>query len=240
VAPTTTPGTPGADALARLQEHISTRRQQTAIVLATLAAAGAALTTGHRSALAIVIGCIAAEIVLATSLLMLASDHRARVLKLIAHGHGDLRTRAGERERRRLLTASQRAALARSLHQLADEAPVRLASPASGRPLYTPLVLTALAAELHATARLLTCEHVGVAGVALTELLLSAHDSPLYGTDTTRLRQELHRINFALQAQDVPSNRVARTSARCTIAHDERPACAERSPTATDTQRLGP
>jgi hypothetical protein len=170
------------------------------------AGAGVALATGHREALAIVIACVAAAITLAASLLMLASDRHARLLELIADGRSDLPLAGVERERRRLLTASNRAALARSLHDLADEAPVRLACPASGRPLYTPLVLVALGAELHAAARLLTCDHVGVAGVALTELLLTAHDSPLYGPDTTRLRQELHRIAFALQSTPAESH----------------------------------
>jgi hypothetical protein len=201
-APTRVAPSPGSNELARVQERIATRRQQTSVVLTMLVLAGAAVATGHRAALAGVLGCVIAGIALAASLLMLTSDRHARILDLIANGHGELP--AVERQRRRLLTASHRAQLAHSLRSLADEAPVRRARPSSGRPLYTPRVLTALAAELHATARLLSCERVGIAGVALTELLLTAHDSALYGTDTTRLRQELHRITFALQATHAP------------------------------------
>jgi hypothetical protein len=197
---------PIARQLARVEQRLATRRQQIAIVLAMLAAAGAALAAGRHEALAIVLACVSAEIILATSLLMLTSDRHARMLELIVDGHGDLSIAGVARERRRLLTPSHRAALARSLHDLADEAPVRLACPTSGRPLYTPLVLTALRAELHAAARLLARDHVAVAGVALTERLLTAHDSPLYGTDDTRLRQELHRITFALQSAHAPSH----------------------------------
>ena len=202
------------DPLARVQERISTRRQQTAVVPAVLGAAIVALATGHRGALALVPVCASAEIVLATSLLRLASDRRAQVLELIADGHGALAAVA--RERRRLLTAWHRAQLARSLHELADNASVRVACPASGRPLYSPLVRTALAAELHATALLISGDDVAIAGVALTERLLSGHDSPLYGADPNLLRQELHRINFALQSTAAETDACAHDAIACT------------------------
>jgi hypothetical protein len=202
--PTTTPATLGGDPLKRVQERITTRRQQIAVVLAMLAVAGAALATSHAWALAMALGAVVAEIALAASLLILASDRRARILELIAHGHGHLPLRTVQRERRRLLAPPHRAELARSLHELADQARLRLARPHTSPPLYKPLVLTALDAELHATARRLEEDPIRLRGIALTELLLTAHDSPLYGTDTTRLRQELHRIDFALQSIDSP------------------------------------
>jgi hypothetical protein len=205
-SPAAAAGAAGADPLARIQARIATRRRQTVVVLAVLAVAGATLATGHSEALAVVVACVAAEIALAASLLMLASDRHVRALELIAAGHGELPVAAVRRDRRRLLTASHRAALARSLDELADEAPARLACPASGRPLYAAHVLTALSAELHATARLLCRDRAAVAGVAMTELLLTAHDSALYGTDSTRLRQELPRINFALQSTHAQSH----------------------------------
>jgi hypothetical protein len=61
-------------------------------------------------------------------------------------------------------------------------------------------VLSALATELQASARIVVGDDVDVAGLAMLECLLTAHDSPLYGTDATRPRQELHRIAFALQS----------------------------------------
>jgi hypothetical protein len=195
----------GADPLAHIEGRLSTRRQQVAVVAAMLPVAGAAFVSGNRWALAVVVGCVVAEIALAASLLMLASDRRARVLELIAHGHGHLPLSAVQGERHRLLTASHCTGLARSLHELADEARLRHACPRPGHSLYSPAVLAALATELHATARRLEEEATGVAGVALAELLLTAHDSPLYGTDTTRLGQELRRIDFALRSGESAS-----------------------------------
>src|SRR3954451_331531 len=51
-------------ALARAEQRIATRRQQTALVLATLTVAGAALATGHHGALAFVPACVVAAIAL--------------------------------------------------------------------------------------------------------------------------------------------------------------------------------
>src|SRR3954447_15529835 len=49
-------------ALARVEQRIATRRQQTALVLAMLTVAGAALATGHHEALAFVRACVVAAI----------------------------------------------------------------------------------------------------------------------------------------------------------------------------------
>jgi hypothetical protein len=68
-------------------------------------------------------------------------------------------------------------------------------------------VLAAFVAELHATARRLEEQPVGLRGVARAELLLTAHDSPLYGIDPRRLREDLRGIAFALQSIE---NRVDR------------------------------
>jgi hypothetical protein len=101
------------------------------------------------------------------------------VLDLIAGGRGNLPLPAVQAERRRLLARAHRRALARSLRALADEAQRRHARPIPARPLYTPRVLAALARELHATAQLIESHRAGLAGLAMTERLLTAHDSPL-------------------------------------------------------------
>jgi hypothetical protein len=189
-----------------LQARIRVRVEQATVVAAGLAASAGAITAGARGAMAALVACAVTEVLLALSAATLLSDRRACALQIIAQGHDTSRHAIVERERRRLLAATHRRDLARSLHALADEAPVRLASP-SPRPLYTPRVLTALAAELHATAQLLCADHVAIAGLAASELLLTAHDSPLYGTDAVRLRQELHRIRFALKS--TPADRQA-------------------------------
>ena len=67
-------------------------------------------------------------------------------------------------------------------------------------------VLVANTGELHALAQRLEREPVAVAGVAMAERLLGAHDLPLYGSDAARLRQELRRIAFALELRDDPSS----------------------------------
>jgi hypothetical protein len=202
---TSTSGTLGDDPLARVQERITTRRHQIAAVLVLLAVAGGAAATGRSWAPAVVAGCVGAEIALAASLLILASDRHARSIELIADGRGDLRLPDLQHECRRLLAPAHRAELARSLHQLADEAPIRLARAHPGRPLYHPIMLAALRAELHTAAHRLEEDPIGIVGIALTELLLTAHDSPLYGSDTTRGREELARISFALQSLDDPA-----------------------------------
>jgi hypothetical protein len=196
------PGPPGLGPehrLACLQAQIGVRVEQATVVAAGLAASTAAIAAGVHGAMAALVACAITAALLAVGLATLFSDRRTCALELIAQGHDTLHLTVVQRERRRLLALPHRRELARSLHSLADEAPIRLARP-SHQALYTPRVLTALAAELHATARLLACDHVAIAGAALTELLLTAHDSPLYGTDAVRLRQELHRISFALQS----------------------------------------
>jgi hypothetical protein len=63
---------------------------------------------------------------------------------------------------------------------------------------------------------LISGDDVAIAGVALTERLLSGHDSPLYGADPNLLRQELHRINFALQSTAAETDACAHDAIACT------------------------
>jgi hypothetical protein len=115
------------------------------------------------------------------------------------------------RSPRRLLGRTHRAELARSLDTLCEQAQRQVAPPQCSRPLYRPSVLIAVAPELHAIARLVERGGAGPAGVAMTERLLNAHDSPLYGPDAALLREQLRRIAFALNSGDT---RLARPSGR--------------------------
>ena len=70
----------------------------------------------------------------------------------------------------------------------------------SSLPLYSRRVVAAVAPELEETAQALRRSDASVRGVALSERLLSGHDSPLYGDDADRLREELRRVRFLLDA----------------------------------------
>ena len=70
-------------------------------------------------------------------------------------------------------------------------------------------MLVAVAPELHAIARLVERGGAGLAGVAMTERLLNAHDSPLYGPDAAPLREQLRRIAVALDSGDTRAGRPA-------------------------------
>jgi len=192
--------------LTRVQQRITVRLEQAAVVGAVLAATVAALTAGATEALAAILACAVAEVALAVSLATLTSDRRACAIDLLIAGRGGLPVPVVQRERARLLAPAHRHERARSLRELADEAQRNLPRPLSGSPLYTRRVLVAVAPELHAIARRLDGNPVALAGVALTERLLTAHDSPLYGADAVRLRQELRRIAFALELRDEASS----------------------------------
>jgi hypothetical protein len=190
--------------LLRVLEQMSVRVEQSAIVVAILSASVAALMAGVSQALAVVVGGAVAALALAGSFAMLASDRRTCILDLIIEGRGSLPLAVVQRERRRLLARTTRAQLARSLDTVREDASRRMRCPTDARPLYTPRVVVAVAAELQMAARLLDREQVSLPGVAMTERLLNAHNSPLYGCDPMLLREELHRITFVLGARAEP------------------------------------
>jgi hypothetical protein len=191
--------------LAVVLERLTVRVEQTLVALTMLAASLGALGAGVSYALAAVVASAVAALGLGGSVAILASDRRACVRDLIIEGRGDLRLAVVEREPRRLLGRTHRAELARSLDTLCEQAQRQAAPPQCSRPLYRPSVLIAVAPELHAIARLVERGGAGPAGVAMTERLLNAHDSPLYGPDATLLREQLRRIAFALNSGDTRS-----------------------------------
>jgi hypothetical protein len=193
--------------LARVQQRISVRLEQAAVVGAVLAAGVVAMTAAATEALAAILACVVAEVGLAVSLATLTSDRRACVINLLIEGRGGLPLPVVRRERRRLLAPAHRHERARSLRELTAEAQRNPVRPLSGRPLYTRAVLVAVAPELDAIASRLDAGPVALGGAALTERLLTAHDSPLYGLDAAGLRQELRRIGFALELYDESSSR---------------------------------
>jgi hypothetical protein len=191
------------DPLLRVLERMSVRLEQSATVTAILSASVAALMAGVSQALAGVVACAVAALALAGSLAMLTSDRRSCVRDHIIEGRGSLPLVVVQRERRRLLAGRTRALLARSLEEVRQDAQRRVGHAAEPRPLYAPSVV-AVAVELQTAARLLDRDRVSLSGVAMTERLLNAHNSPLYGRDPMLLREELHRITYVLRAQDQP------------------------------------
>jgi hypothetical protein len=192
--------------LARAQQRITVRLEQAAVVGVILATSVAAMAAGAAEAAAAILACAVAEVGLAASLATRMSDRRACVIDLIIEGRGGLPLPVVRRERARLLAPAHRRDHARSLRELADEAQRDPVRPLSGRPLYTRRVLVTVAPELHAIARRLDASPVALGGSALTERLLTAHESPLYGPDASRLHQELRRIAFALELYDEASD----------------------------------
>ena len=200
--------------LARVLEQMAISVDGLAVVTATLSGAVAALVAGVAGALAVVIGSVAAEAALGGVFAILVSDRRACVRDLIIEGRGSLPLRVVERERRRLTARKTRLELAESLVKLAREARRQPAHSRHPRALYAPAVVAAAGPELEAVARLLAVDGVSAAGVALAERLLGGHDSPLYGREPDRLRDELHRTAFTLRAG--PDRCIAtRSSAHC-------------------------
>jgi hypothetical protein len=184
--------------LVRILERMTIRVEGMAVVAAILCGSVAALAAGDADARAVVIAAVAAEVVLLASLGILVSDRRACVIGLIAAGRAGLPLRVVEREQRRLLARHTRVATARHLAGLAREARREASRPRRPRPLYVPAVVATVGPELEALARVLTRDGVAAAGVAQAELLVTGHDSPLYGRDVDRLRAELRRIAFTL------------------------------------------
>jgi hypothetical protein len=190
--------------LLRVLEQMTVRVEQSAIVVAILSVSVAALLAGVTQALVAVVAAAVAAVPLTASFAMLTSDRRACVRDLIIEGRGTLPLPVVQRERRRLLARTTRAELARSLETLREDASRRVRCATGAPPLYTPRVVVAVAVELQMAARLLDREQVSLSGVAMTERLLNAHNSPLYGRDPMLLREELHRITFVLGARDEP------------------------------------
>jgi hypothetical protein len=164
-----------------------------------------AVLAGVSEARAAVAAALVVQVAVTWRLVLRASAERDVVLDLIVDGRGDLPLRSVARERRRLLDRRHRVRLARALDALRDEAATSLVRGSSRLPLYDRRVVAAVVPELRPAAQALRRGDASVRGVALSERLLSGHDSPLYGGDADRLREELRRIRFLLEADASPA-----------------------------------
>jgi hypothetical protein len=124
---------------------------------------------------------------------------RDRATDLIAEDRETLPIAAVQRQRQRLLTRRRRKTMARTLDAMVRQAttPPNIRTTA-GRPLFDPIVVGRVAADLRGVIARLQTEHTHARGVALTEQLIIDGGSPLYSDNEKRLREELHRVCFLL------------------------------------------
>ena len=164
-----------------------------------LQSAGLILVWKEPLALPLVLACGAVQIALALRIACLKSETRALARQLIIEGREQLPLRSVSRELRGIRDSRHRSALALSIDRLANEA----SRPRGGRPylIYRPTVVRAVAAQLHEIAVLMRPNDAPVRGVAHIEWLITAGESPLYGTDVGPLREELARARYFLTAR---------------------------------------
>jgi hypothetical protein len=106
------------------------------------------------------------------------------------------------RERRRLASPQQRERLARSLEHLHRDALRWHALPPPYRPLDGVRRLRETSREVVEVIARLRSDHVRTRGVAMTvRLLTDGGESPLYGDNAERLREELNGVKYALEAR---------------------------------------
>ena len=133
-------------------------------------------------------------LVLSLALVITKGSVRDRVIELLAAGSDRIPLAVVQRERRRLISRSERERLARSLEQLLVDA-----QSARSRLLPGVAKLRHLSDETAEVVDILRRDDVNVPGIALVHRLLSdGCESPLYSGDLESLREELHRIRFLL------------------------------------------
>jgi hypothetical protein len=184
--------------LVRVMDDIRAKVKQAMVLMSIIAASATAALAGVADARAALAAAMAVEVALACALAALAAAKRDHLLDIIVEGREHLPLPPVARERERLLDSRHRAQLSHSLEALRDEAEHPGLHRPSDRPLYRRRVIAAVAPDLAETARSLLCEDAGSAGIAMTERLLSRHDSPLYEENAERLRVQLRRCQFLL------------------------------------------
>jgi hypothetical protein len=119
---------------------------------------------------------------------------------LIAGGREALPLAPVQRERRRLLGARNRTALATSLERLSAQATTSPSRFAPNPPaLFDVRVARQVADELRSIAAALRAGPASARGIALVEHLASWGGSSLYGHDVEPLRDDLGRVRYLLE-----------------------------------------
>lgn len=174
---------------------VAVAARQWRVCAAMLAGASIAQLEGHPWARGLAI--TAGIVLLAITVLIAALMARVRdcAAELIAEGRETLPVAVVQRQRDRLLTRRRRETLARTLDTMVGEAttPPKIRTTAT-RPLFDPIVIAGVAAELRAVTARLQTEPAHARGVALTEKLVTDGGSPLYGDCEKRLREKLRSL----------------------------------------------
>jgi hypothetical protein len=181
--------------LAHAEERVGRLGAQSGTVAVVLVGSAAGLAAGARGLLAVLVAAAIVQTALAILLASAVACRHERALALIAAGRERLPLDAVRRERARLADPRRATLLARSLERLRSEARRPYGGHPIGGPLYEPGVIREVDGELGGIVRALRAAPRLVA-VARAELLLRGPSSPLYGTDSRRLREELRRIQF--------------------------------------------
>ena len=171
-------------------------RHALAVVL-MLAAALAGWAERLAWAPAAAIGAAAALVALGVVAAVLRRRARWEALELIAEGREGLPLAPVERERRRLLGARNRSALAGSVERMLDAAGQRPGTLAA-RPLFDVAVIRTLADDLRPLAEALRAGPATARGLALAEHLLTWGGSSLYGHDAAPAREDIGRVRYLL------------------------------------------
>lgn len=184
--------------LVRLLDLAASLRRQIIVVSLALVGGGLASAFDTTWATALIAAAAAVELVLASTLAVLASRKRSVVRDLFLNGRGDLPVRALDRERARLTKPRTRARLARSLDHLVNTAGKWPRINRNYRPIFDVRVVRAAAPLLTEIATLLRDQPAPQQTLQI-ERLLTSGNSPLYGHDAHALRQELELLKRQLQ-----------------------------------------
>jgi hypothetical protein len=188
-----------AHALVRILELQDVVRRDLLVLGALVPATLGAAVLGSDAAAWLTLGAAIAIAALGGGAALLHVRRREAALTLIVEGRDRLPLAAVARERERLLDPAYRRMLAHSLALLRSRAET-LPDWFRTSPIpYNAAMLRSVADELRELERLLTCETVGVRGVALTHRLLVDGHSPLHGNDARQLSEELRRIAVSLR-----------------------------------------
>ena len=179
------------------EERMRRLRRQVVAVTALLAGAVVVLLVELADTRGLLLAAGLALGWLTISLVMASTTRRDRALDLIAEGRDALPLEAVRQARRRLMDPRRAGDLARSLDHIRSEARAGALRRGIGPPLFCPPVIRRLDPEIARIVDLLSSPTPNIVVVARAARLLGGEQSPLYGEDPRRLREELRRIELA-------------------------------------------
>jgi hypothetical protein len=188
--------------LVRALADLDAAARQLAAVAAALGAGVVGTAAGASWGRALTVAAALVAVVMACRVLLARDAARRRACDVLIEGAAGVAVPVVNEQRRRLLDPGYRERLASSYEDLAlllGRSRGRLTLVVSAA---TPELPETIATQLQAVADALRDDRVGPGGVALAERLLTDGTSPLYGPDRQRLRAELVRTTWHLEARD--------------------------------------